>query len=321
MTKVFDADVPGAILEYGTLFREHSRHGDREAWTKENLRLSDPNVWAGPAFTMARIIELLERGRDPKEVRRTIGRAFVALEANHLIERYVHDDNPNSSYRVVSVLGEELLAEDAHLEFLGGLPYVVKRWRGSVAMVYDPTDSGIGTGFLVAPDVVATAAHVVRGLAKLEVALDGGPVLPHTDVLYPTRIKELDLALIRLAAPVPGVRPFRLSRSAELLDEVVVFGYPPVPKTDDAYLVVNRGEVSAEVRLQGSELSALIVSCLLRGGNSGGPVVNRRGHVVGVVSESLFKQLSPEEQHLNEGLGFAAATKSQWLEDLVTGVV
>jgi len=235
-----------------------------------------------------------------------------------MIEPWVKDDAAATHYREITSLGEELLAEDAHREYVFGLPYVVKRWSGSMVYLYG---EGIGTGFLVSPRHVVTARHVLEEL-KFKFSVGRGedelPVAGHT--LPKESSGDLDLAIVELKADVPGVEPMRLGLHVDALDEVVAFGYPPVPQTRGVHLLVNRGEVSAQVKLHNG-YEAILVTCLLRGGYSGGPVVNKRGRVVGVVSRNLFKDLAPEEKSLNEGLGLAAAVPAQWVEDLVAGKV
>jgi hypothetical protein len=71
----------------------------------------------------------------------------------------------------------------------------------------------------------------------------------------------------------------------------------------------------------GDDQRILVVSCLLRGGNSGGPIVDGRGAVVGIVSQQLFKLVAPEENSINESLGMAAATEAQHLKVLTDGNV
>lgn len=332
MARSFDGDPMGAVLEFCSLFRDgqSANTAGRNAWEIDNIRrggpgsfqrvTSGPMIWMGPAISKGHLLGLLEVGRDRKSVRKILDRVFLKLELEHLIEPFAQDDNLSTTYRVITPLGEELLAEGSYIEYIAGLPKVVERWRESVVKIYHPHDTGIGTGYLVAPDLVATALHVVDGLDKFDVAFEDGTVVPHGDVVRPSKIDELDLALIRLVRPVAGRRPFTLTIGRDLLDEVVVFGFPPVPQTDAAYLVVHRGEISAEVTLY-SQLQVLVVSSLLRGGNSGGPVVNRRGHVVGTVSRNLFQKLAADEESINEGLGFAAAVPTEWLQDLMAGTV
>ena len=140
------------------------------------------------------------------------------------------------------------------------------------------------------------------------------------NIIKPKKKKELDIALITINNTSMKAKPFNIQPNFDLLDEVVLFGYPPIPITDDAYLVVNRGEISSIPTLQNG-IDAMIVSAILRGGHSGGPIVNNKGQVIGIVSENLFKQLSPKEESVAEGLGFSAGLGSQWLLDLESGNV
>ncbi len=328
----FDDDPLGSVLEYASLFRRDqlSVNSARAAWEISNIKQrrtgsfgsaqSSMDVWLGPAVSKGHLLNLLQPGRNKDIVRKKLDRVFMKLEIEYLIEPYAQDDNLATSYRVISPLGEELLQENSYIEYVFGLPQVVERWRGSVVKIYHPTDEGIGTGYLIEPNMVVTAKHVIEGHDKFEIAFEDGTVVQHNRVIVPQMIDELDLALIILSAPFTDRSPFKLSLGRELLDEVVIFGFPPVPQADDAYLVVHRGEISADIKLY-SKTQVLIVSCLLRGGNSGGPVVNRRGHVVGTISQNLFKKISENEDSINEGLGFAAAIPSEWTQDLLNGKI
>jgi S1-C subfamily serine protease len=278
--------------------------------------VSVPGLWRTPALSKRHLCDALSPGRGVQLLRRQLDRAFLSLESASLIEPFVGDDNVQTHFREVSSLGLELLQNRAYREYLGGLPTVVKRWRSSVVKIYHPTDKGIGTGFLVTPTIVATARHVVDDLGKFVVATENGTVLAYKSVRRHT-VGDIDVAVIELSTP-SAAQPFVLKSGHDLLDEVVVMGYPPIPKSSDAYLVANRGEVSAEIKLQGEDHEMLIVSCLLRGGNSGGPVVNRRGHVLGIVSRNLEHRLADDEQSLIEGLGYAMAYTSEWILDLLT---
>lgn len=320
MPKSFDDDVAGSILEFGKLMRGNGVVSSpaQKAWEKANLKSAHPQTWIGPAMFYTHLVTLLSPGRDRDAVKARLGRAFRVLEREHLIEPWSKDDNPNTSYRVLSELGEELLGEDSYKEYLFGSAYIVGAWRSSVVKIFHPSDAGIGTGFVVADGLIATARHVIEELDEYAVQLDDGRIVATRGVRVP-RAEHLDIALVEADLP-EDVRPFRLARSYDLLDDVVIFGFPPVAHSDDAYLVVNKGEVSSVVTLR-TGFQAIVVSTILRGGNSGGPVVNRRGQVVGVVSDNLFNDLKPQERSVNEGLAFAAATPVELLGDLLSGKV
>lgn len=323
MAASFDNDVAGAILEWG-VFHKSRKGADQQAWTAANIKASPGiDIWRAPALERSHLLEILRPGRREEDVRRKLTRAFIRLENEHLIEPLVSDDNPRTLLREVTALGEELVREGSHIEYLGGLRTVAERWRSSVCMLYNPSGKGIGTGFLVGPDLIATAAHVVEDLPDFRVAFEGGSDIPHSEVMLPKVRKghtgpEWDVAWVRVD-PSHGREPMRLAVDYDVLEQVVVFGYPPVPQSDDAYLLAHSGEVSAVVLVRGFQV--IVVSCLIRGGHSGGPVLNRRGQVVGLVSGNLASGRDPEDGDLNSALGVAAVVPIVTLTDLIAGTI
>lgn len=319
----FDEDAAGAILMFAAIHNSGNRAlAHRQSWERANLKAPPPGtfgvptqVWLGPAITRAGLEHALSVGRNPKVVRRSLTRAFIALEREHLLEPYAGDENPHTLYRTITELGQELVEEDAHREFLHGLPFVASRWEKSVVCIFGK--AGIGTGFFVSPRSIVTARHVLEGLEKYTITDRNNREIQVESVHFPES-EDIDLALITLKTECKDIAPIRIARDCDPLDEVVVFGYPPVPLADDAYLLVNRGEISAVVKLR-TGIQAVLITCLLKGGYSGGPVLNRRGQVVGVVSKNLFEKVSPEEQSINEALGFAAAVPFDWVSDLIEG--
>jgi S1-C subfamily serine protease len=137
-----------------------------------------------------------------------------------------------------------------------------------------------GTGFLYAEDRLLTNAHVVAGVEDPEVLL-GDETVSATVVLYDP---ELDLAVLALDAE--GRTPLSLDEGAQAQDPVVILGYP-----QDGPYDAQAGRIRAEQRLRSPDIygrgsvirEVFSLRGLVRPGNSGGPIVERDGDVVGVV--------------------------------------
>jgi S1-C subfamily serine protease len=136
-----------------------------------------------------------------------------------------------------------------------------------------------GSGFVYAPDRVMTNAHVVAGVTTPEVDIHQTEV-PARVVYYNA---ELDVAV--LSVPTGTVRPLRFSAAAAG-DAVAILGFPQNGPYD-----VQAARVRADQRLRSPDIyghgtvirDVLSLRGLIRPGNSGGPVVDSAGHVVGVV--------------------------------------
>ncbi len=135
----------------------------------------------------------------------------------------------------------------------------------------------IGSGFFVAQGVLATARHQVEGARRIQVHMPaGGTVQGRVLALDKSR----DAALIRVAVPGPG--PLSLSGGKPALGEAVFTVGCPLGLSH----TLTRGVVSQPDRfLRGQHL---IQSDLATNqGNSGGPLVNMRGEVIGVMHGRL----------------------------------
>jgi len=134
-----------------------------------------------------------------------------------------------------------------------------------------------GTGFLVADGRVMTNHHVVEDCTGIQLRAPGGH--RYNAVPPVQRNKELDLAVLH----VPGVSgpalPFRqaLPRRGE---SVVAYGFPlaGVLSSDPK---LTRGEVSGLAGIR-DDPSQFQISAPLQPGNSGGPLLDMQGRLVGI---------------------------------------
>src|ERR1051326_3304127 len=163
------------------------------------------------------------------------------------------------------------------------LPALVKRVKPSVVAIatYDSNGEALmtGSGFFTAPGQVVTNLHVIRGAARAEIkTLDGkGKVYPVSGALAID--EEGDLALLGIDMPLDRVRSIELAR--ELPDEgesIFVIGNPL--KLEGS---VSDGIVSA-VREVPNSYRIIQITAPISHGNSGSPVFNLKGQVLGVVT-------------------------------------
>lgn len=137
---------------------------------------------------------------------------------------------------------------------------------------------GTGSGFVVdGSGKVLTNAHVVEGCSAVEVGEGVPAVLTGIDT-------AADLALLQArGGQWPAVAGFS-ARPARLNSDVTVAGYPLHDLLGS--LNVTRGAVSASSG-PANDASVFQITAAVQPGNSGGPVLDEQGAVVGVVQSKL----------------------------------
>ena len=176
-----------------------------------------------------------------------------------------------------------LFATAAYARPEEGLPALVKRVKPAVVAIatYDASGEALmtGSGFFLRPGQVVTNLHVIRGAVRAEIkTLDGkGKVFPVNGTLAID--EEGDLAL--LSVDTPTERPRSTELASELPDEgepIFVIGNPL--KLEGS---VSDGIVSA-VREVPNSYRIIQITAPISHGNSGSPVFNLKGQVLGVVT-------------------------------------
>lgn len=138
-----------------------------------------------------------------------------------------------------------------------------------------------GSGFVAAPGLVMTNAHVVAGTDQVTVMSDGQELDADVVVYDP----NVDVAVLRVADLAAPVLPFK-DEYATTGDDAIVLGYPGNgPYRPDAARVRERVTLRGPdiYRAQTVEREVYILRGTVREGNSGGPLITPDGEVVGVV--------------------------------------
>lgn len=171
---------------------------------------------------------------------------------------------------------------------------------------HEDTENGVGTGVVVKEDgTILTNLHVVAGSSRLEVTFMDGT--QSSAVVVGVRA-ENDLAIIKPQKIPDDLAPAVLAGSGELQpgDEVVAVGFPfGIGPSVSAGVVSG---LDREFRASKDHVMRGLIQfdAAANPGNSGGPLVNMAGEVVGIVTAIL----NPTRARTFIGIGFATTIES-----------
>jgi S1-C subfamily serine protease len=200
---------------------------------------------------------------------------------------------------------------------------LVERLNEAVVIII--AGASTGSGFFIGPDLVVSNSHVVEGAQNSEVIVGGrtlgwreGRVLARTPSAAPN---SRDYSVIR----VSGARLdnfLHFSENADKLEKVVAAGFPSLLLGNDMnFRAFLKGDKKAMPDLALSEgvimarqndergLPTLAHSAAISGGNSGGPLVDGCGRVLGI---NTFIAVAAQ-QGTNAGFALASGDLMQFL--------
>ena len=141
---------------------------------------------------------------------------------------------------------------------------------------------GTGSGFVVAPGLIATCYHVVAGGATVRVKTNDRIEYPVADVVASNR--ALDIAILKVDK-IDQITPLKLRQISDVKagEAAIAMGSPLGLEG-----CVTTGVVSA-VREMGDWGTVIQTSAPISSGNSGGPLLDAEGQVMGMVQFTLVK--------------------------------
>ncbi len=197
---------------------------------------------------------------------------------------------------LVEERGEALTAQEVYEAVNPSVVSVVTYLDGSVS---------VGTGVILSEDgYIVTNNHVIEGGRQCEIYLSTGFRM---DAKLVGRDEETDLAVLK----VEGEKlPAAAIGSSDLMvvgDQVYAIGNPLGLElrgtlTDGLVSAINR-----DVNVDGTTMTLIQTNAALNSGNSGGPLINAWGQVIGI---NTIKMVSEYEDDTVEGLGFAVPSST-----------
>jgi len=146
---------------------------------------------------------------------------------------------------------------------------------------------GLGSGVLISPKChVLTAAHVVSGAEEIMVKTQDGKVHP-AEFLFSEA--SADIALIKFVTPVPGIVHAELGDSDELLVGQVAYAVGSPYGLENSFSVGHISGFRDFGRFYDGTIPARFIQtdAAINVGNSGGPLLNSKGQVIGIASRIL----------------------------------
>ena len=226
---------------------------------------------------------------------------FVYLDANPPGGRY-------NDAGIRAIADQQIQAIPAQLPVE---PEIYAQVRPAVVTIFRDTGDansgqrGVGSGVVVDEfGNILTAYHVIDGLSKVTVRFfDGTETIATVDRQEPER----DLAVIHVEKLPENVTPATLAGTVRPGDEVMAIGSPFGIEGTLTMGVVSGLNRSFVVEDTGQVLTNMIqFDAAVNPGNSGGPLIDMSGRVVGIVSGII----NPTNDGVFIGLGFAVPIDS-----------
>ena len=240
--------------------------------------------------------------------------AIVAGGAVLLIGSGGHSSTPTTSAAVATTVPATGTRRDVSSTALSATQIYQRDSTGVVAIkavTADGEDEGTGI-VLNDKGLILTNDHVIAGATSLTVDASGSSKTTRAATIVGEEANQ-DLALIRVDPTGLGLKPLRLSSSSSVQvgDAVYAIGNPyglEETLTRGIISALNR-EISAP---DGSKISgALQTDAALNPGNSGGPLLDEEGDVIGVNSQIASDASTADgSQPGSTGVGFAISSNT-----------
>lgn len=178
------------------------------------------------------------------------------------------------------------------------------------------TSYSVGTGVIFSEDgYIITNYHVISGCSACAVWVTDSYGV---DTEYPARLvgydEDNDLAVLKIDAVDLPVAEFGVSDDLKVGDRVYAIGNPLGLELRNTLTDGLVSAIDRDVDVEGITMTLIQTNAALNSGNSGGPLINQYGQVVGI---NTIKMMSGEDTI--EGLGFAIPTSLavRWVNEMI----
>ena len=285
-----NADIDQLAVEHGYLLQQLDAYKDiknfRHSLHEVEAKLLEEGVIAKPQLAgKAKVVSLWKRHRRNIAVAASIA-ALISLFSSGILFNYAKNQGDANIER----LSRELNAK------ISRLGHVINSNPNSIPTKPAPNASVGGTGFLIdGKGYLVTNAHVIASLKNIYVENNKGEYF-NASAIYMD--KNSDLALLKIndsSFKTINNIPYSIKKgSTDLSEQFFTLGFPRNE------IVYGEGYVSAKSG-NGGDSTAYQLTVSANPGNSGGPVVNKNGEIIGIITAKDSKA---------DGVVYAAKSKN-----------
>ena len=210
-----------------------------------------------------------------------------------------------------------------------GFTYIYEKYKSLIFPIIHHAHNGdisVCTGFFYHSGI-ATAKHCLEGAKQIDIMHIPKEQLENATI-YISENPNMDIAYIELNRTIESISENAMIENLdfpEILEEVITMGHPKIPGYTDFQtaekatvsalphkkITATTGSVAAIARQIFMNENLFLITAKIKGGNSGGPVINKYGEVIGLVSEIPFADGNYDD------LGYGTAIPIKFLNDVI----